>query len=69
MPGLYPNIEPYDYGTLDVGDGHQVYDTKTPAGRFFFVMASLAQMERALIMERTRAGLQAPSALVNWSLA
>jgi DNA invertase Pin-like site-specific DNA recombinase len=35
-------------------------DTKTPAGRFFFhVMASLAQMERELIMERTRAGLQA----------
>ena len=33
---------------------------KTPAGRFFFhVMASLAQMERELIMERTRAGLQA----------
>jgi DNA invertase Pin-like site-specific DNA recombinase len=33
-------------------------DTKTPAGRFFFhVMASLAQMERELIIERTRAGL------------
>jgi Resolvase, N terminal domain len=31
-------------------------DTKTPAGRFFFhVMASLAQMERELILERTRA--------------
>jgi DNA invertase Pin-like site-specific DNA recombinase len=35
-------------------------DTKTPAGRFFFhVMASLAQMERELILERTRAGLGA----------
>ena len=35
-------------------------DTATPAGRFFFhVMASLAQMERELIVERTRAGLQA----------
>ena len=35
-------------------------DTKTPAGRFFFhVMASLAQMERELILERTRAGLLA----------
>jgi DNA invertase Pin-like site-specific DNA recombinase len=35
-------------------------DTSTPSGRFFFhVMASLAQMERELIIERTRAGLQA----------
>jgi DNA invertase Pin-like site-specific DNA recombinase len=35
-------------------------DTKTPAGRFFFhIMASLAQMERELIGERTRAGLAA----------
>ena len=35
-------------------------DTQTPAGRFFFhVMASLAQMERELILERTRAGLDA----------
>ena len=35
-------------------------DTSTTAGRFFFhVMASLAQMERELIVERTQAGLQA----------
>jgi DNA invertase Pin-like site-specific DNA recombinase len=35
-------------------------DTSTPAGRFFFhVMASLAQMERELLAERTRAGLAA----------
>ncbi len=34
-------------------------DTSTPAERFFFhVMASLAQMERELIVERTRAGLE-----------
>ena len=35
-------------------------DTSTSAGRFFFhVMASLAQMERDLIIERTKAGLAA----------
>lgn len=35
-------------------------DTGTASGRFFFhVMASLAQMERELIVERTRAGLEA----------
>jgi DNA invertase Pin-like site-specific DNA recombinase len=35
-------------------------DTSTPAGRFFFhIMASLAQMERELIIERTKAGLAA----------
>lgn len=34
-------------------------DTGTPSGRFFFhVMASLAEMERDLIVERTRAGLE-----------
>jgi DNA invertase Pin-like site-specific DNA recombinase len=39
-------------------------DTETPAGRFFFhVMASLAQMERELILERTRAGLEAARCL------
>jgi DNA invertase Pin-like site-specific DNA recombinase len=35
-------------------------DTTTVSGRFFFnVMASLAQMERELMIERTQAGLQA----------
>jgi DNA invertase Pin-like site-specific DNA recombinase len=34
-------------------------DTSTPAGRFFFhVMASLAEMERELTVDRTRAGLE-----------
>jgi DNA invertase Pin-like site-specific DNA recombinase len=35
-------------------------DTSTTSGRFFFhVMASLAQMERELTLERTHAGLAA----------
>jgi len=35
-------------------------DTNTIAGRFFFhIMASLAQMERDLVAERTKAGLEA----------
>jgi DNA invertase Pin-like site-specific DNA recombinase len=35
-------------------------DTTTPLGKFFFhVMAALAEMERDLIAERTRAGLDA----------
>jgi DNA invertase Pin-like site-specific DNA recombinase len=34
-------------------------DTGTPSGRFFFhVIASLAEMERELIVERTRTGLE-----------
>src|SRR3982751_2274026 len=38
-------------------------DTGTPHGRFFFhVMAGLAEMERELIRERTRAGLDAAKA-------
>lgn len=38
-------------------------DTGTPAGRFFFhVMAALAEMERDLIRERTKAGLIAAKA-------
>ena len=35
------------------------FHTGTPSGRFFFhVMASLAEMERELTIERTRAGLE-----------
>jgi len=39
-------------------------DTSTPSGRFFFhIMASLAEMERELIAERTKAGLKAAKKL------
>lgn len=38
-------------------------DTSTPMGRFFFhVMGALAEMERELIVERTRAGIAAARA-------
>ncbi|WP_409307831.1 recombinase family protein [Pectobacterium sp. B1J-3] len=38
-------------------------DTDTPMGMFFFhIMGALAEMERALIVERTRAGLAAARA-------
>jgi DNA invertase Pin-like site-specific DNA recombinase len=39
-------------------------DTATPSGRFFFhVMASLAEMERKLTVERTKAGLEVARSL------
>jgi DNA invertase Pin-like site-specific DNA recombinase len=39
------------------------FDTTTPAGRFFcHMMAALAEMERDLMLERTRAGLAAAKA-------
>jgi DNA invertase Pin-like site-specific DNA recombinase len=46
-----------------VGAGHTIDETLadagTPSGRFFFhVMARLAEMERELTVERTRAGLE-----------
>jgi DNA invertase Pin-like site-specific DNA recombinase len=38
-------------------------DTSTPSGRFLFnVLGALGQMEREIIVERTRAGLQAAAA-------
>lgn len=49
---------------LDRGIGLQILtlgvDTNTPAGKLYFtIMAGLAEMERELIVERTKAGLTA----------
>jgi proline iminopeptidase len=35
MAGLYPEIEPYEHGMLDVGDGHEIYweACGNPAGK------------------------------------
>jgi len=54
---LVAELEQQQIHFVSLTDG---INTKTTAGRFFFhVMASLAQMERELIAERTRAGLNA----------
>jgi DNA invertase Pin-like site-specific DNA recombinase len=51
------DLKQKDIGFKSLTDG---IDTTTTAGRFFFhVMAALAEMERELIVERTRAGLAA----------
>lgn len=42
---------------------NEAIDTSTPAGRFLFgILAALGQMERELIVERTKAGLRAAAA-------
>lgn len=58
---LVADLESRDINFKSVTDG---IDTTTTAGRFFFhVMASLSQMERELIAERTKAGLEAAKKL------
>ena len=60
MKGLVDLVEEFETRQIHFRSLTDGIDTKTPAGRFFFhVMASLAQMERELIVERTRAGLGA----------
>ena len=56
-PGLAGGLNRRGIGFVSLTDS---IDTTTASGRFFFnVMASLAQMERELMVERTQAGLQA----------
>ena len=60
VKGLVDLVEEFETRQIHFRSLTDGIDTKTPAGRFFFhVMASLAQMERELIVERTRAGLGA----------
>jgi site-specific DNA recombinase len=49
----------FDHAKVSLHSISEKLDTQSPTGRFFFVlMASLAEMERALIGERIRAAMQ-----------
>lgn len=60
VKGLVDLVEQLDDEKINFRSLTDNIDTTTTAGRFFFhVMASLAQMERELTLERTKAGLAA----------
>lgn len=60
MKGLVDLAAELEERNVDLRSLTDGIDTKTAAGRFFFnIMAALAVMERELILERTRAGLEA----------
>lgn len=56
-------VERFDEMGVDFISLNDSIDTTTPIGRFFFrVMASIAELERDMIVERTRDGLSAARA-------
>ena len=60
VKGLIDLLEGFEKEKIHFRSITEGIDTTTPVGRFFFhVMASLAQMERELLIERTRTGLEA----------
>jgi DNA invertase Pin-like site-specific DNA recombinase len=60
VKGLVDLVADLETGKINFRSLTDGIDTNTSAGRFFFhVMASLAQMERELTLERTKAGLVA----------
>lgn len=55
--------EIFETKNVDFVSINDAIDTSTPMGRFFFrILASLAELERDLIVERTKAGLEAARA-------
>jgi len=60
VKGVVTLIEKLEKKKINFSSLTEGIDTSTPAGRFFFhVMVSLAQMERELLIERTKAGIEA----------
>jgi DNA invertase Pin-like site-specific DNA recombinase len=60
LKGLIELVERLNADGIQFRSITEGIDTTTPTGRFFFhIMASLAQMERELLIERTKAGLEA----------
>ncbi len=60
MKGLVDLAADLDARQVDLRSLTDGIDTKGTAGRFFFhVLAAMAEMERELILERTKAGLEA----------
>ena len=60
LKGLLDLIDNFYQKEIQFNSISDGINTTSPMGRFFFnIMGSLAQMERELIVERTRAGLQA----------